>query len=69
MSGRRGFAQVLAPKPMATWDEAFSTEAGLAKRHNTRAFLLSLFASASGSENVGVRQLLPPVREGLKLLP
>jgi hypothetical protein len=63
------FGQVLSPSPMAAWDEAFLTEAGLAKRHNTRAFLLSLYASATGSENTGVRQLLGPVREGLKLLP
>jgi Protein of unknown function (DUF2785) len=63
------FGQVLSPKPMAAWDAAFSTEAGLAKRHNVRAFLLSVYASASASENAGVRQLLPPIREGLKLLP
>lgn len=63
------FGQVLAPAPMASWGEAFSSEAGLAKRHNTRAFLLSVYASASVSENAGVRQLLPPVREGLKLVP
>jgi hypothetical protein len=63
------FAEVMSPKPMAAWDEAFRTELGLAKRHNTRAFLLSLYASATGTENAGVRQLLAPVREGLKLLP
>jgi len=66
---RAWFAQLLSPAPMATWDQAFASEAGLAKRHNTRAFLLSLFASISSSENAGVRQLLAPVREGLKLLP
>lgn len=63
------FKQVVSPAPMVSWGEAFSSEAGLAKRHNTRAFLLSIYASASASENAGVRQLLPPVLEGLKLLP
>lgn len=63
------FDGVLSPKPMTAWEQAFSSEAGLAKRHNTRAFLLSLYASVSTAENAGVRQLLPPVREGLKLLP
>ena len=63
------FAQVLSPAPMATWDEALSSELGLARRHNARAFLLSLFASASASENAGVRQLLPHLRESLKILP
>ena len=63
------FGPVLSPNPMAGWDEAFSTAPGLAKRHNTRALLLSLYAAASGTENAGVRQLLAPVREGLKLVP
>ena len=66
---RAWFAQVLSPAPMATWDDAFSTELGLARRHNSRAFLLSLFASASTTEHAGVRQLLGPVREGLTILP
>jgi hypothetical protein len=63
------FEGVLSPKPLTAWDEAFSSEAGIAKRHNTRAFLLSLYASVSSAESPGVRQLLAPVREGLKLLP
>lgn len=63
------FAQLLSPAPMDAWEQAFASEAGLAKRHNTRAFLLSLYASANGTENAGVRQLLAPVREGLKLVP
>jgi hypothetical protein len=63
------FAQVLSPAPLAGWDAAFASEEGLAKRHNTRAFLLSLYASASTAESAGVKQLLPFIREGLKLLP
>lgn len=63
------FAQVLAPVPLASWDAAFSSEEGIAKRHNTRAFLLSLYASVSTTENAGVRQLLAPVVGGLKQLP
>lgn len=63
------FGQVTSPAPMASWDEAFSSRLGIARRHNARAFLLSVYASASASENAGVRQLLPPVREGLKRLP
>ncbi len=63
------FAKVLSPAPLDSWEAAFSSEAGLAKRHNTRAFLLSVYASASASENAGARQLIPPIRDGLKLLP
>lgn len=63
------FAAVMDPKPLATWAAAFSSEAGIRKRHNTRAFLLSIFASATTSEDAGIRQLLNPGRESLKLLP
>ena len=63
------FGHVLSPNPLSEWDQAFLSETGLAKRHNTRAFLLSLYASAASSENAGARQLLPPIREGLKLVP
>ena len=62
------FAVMWSPAPMATWDEAFVSEWGIARRHNTRAFLLSLYASVTNSENAGVRRLLPPIREGLKRL-
>jgi hypothetical protein len=66
---RAWFAGILSPQPLDSWDAAFSQERGLKKRHNTRAFLLSIFAAASPSENPAVRLLLPPVREGLTLLP
>lgn len=66
----QGFrATILSPEPFDSWNAAFASEAGLAKRHNTRAFLLSVYAGASTSENAGVRQLLGPVRDGLKTLP
>lgn len=63
------FAKVLSPAPLDSWEAALSSEAGLARRHNTRAFLLSIFAGASTSENASVRLLIPPVRDGLKMLP
>lgn len=63
------FGQVLSPAPLSSWGEAFLSESGLARRHNTRAFLLSVYAGASASENARVRLLLPSVSEGLKLLP
>ena len=34
--------------------------------HNVRAFLLSVYASASSSEDGGVRQLIGPVTAALK---
>ena len=63
------FEKILRPAPLASWDAAFSSEAGLAKRHNTMGCLLALHATASESNDAGIRALLPVVREGLKRIP
>jgi hypothetical protein len=57
------------PSPMASWDAAYASEAGIKKHHNARAFLLSVFAAATASDDAGIRQLLGPARESLKLVP
>lgn len=44
-------AQVSAPAPLPAWRDAFASQAGLAKRHDTRGFLLALHAALSGSED------------------
>lgn len=63
------FEKVMNPTPLASWDQAFSSEAGIKKHHNARAFLLSLYATASTAEDAGITQLLEPVRHSLKLVP
>jgi hypothetical protein len=63
------FATVMNPTPLASWDVAFDSESGIRKHHNTRAFLLAVFAAASTTDDRGIRQLLDPVRESLKLVP
>lgn len=63
------FEKVMAPQPLASWDRAFTSELGIKKHHNVRAFLLSVFATASTSEDAGIKQLLEPVRSSLKLVP
>jgi hypothetical protein len=57
------------PAPMAGWNEAYASEAGLARRHNLRGFLLALYAGldASGSEALQAR--VPAVVAGLRALP
>lgn len=63
------FEKVMDPKPLAAWEQAFTSEPGIKKHHNVRAFLLSLFATASTSEDAGIKQLLEPIRNSLKLVP
>jgi hypothetical protein len=63
------FETVMDPKPLTAWNAAFTSETGLRKRHNTRAFLLSVYATAVTSEDAGLKQLLIPARDSLKLVP
>jgi hypothetical protein len=63
------FQTVMNPKPLPSWDVAFTSENGIRKRHNVRAFLLSVFATAITSEDAGIKQLTGPVRESLKQVP
>ena len=63
------FETVMNPAPLASWDVAFSSEAGIRKRHNVRAFLLAILATASTSDDRGIRQLTAPARDSLKFVP
>ncbi|HYE88673.1 MAG TPA: DUF2785 domain-containing protein [Vicinamibacterales bacterium] len=63
------FEALMNPKPLPAWNTAFSSEAGIRKRHNARAFLLSVFATASTAEDAGIKLLLTPARDALKLVP
>ena len=62
-------AGVSAPAPLASWDAAFATQAGLAHKHNVSAFLHVIWANASLSKNEGVRSLLPGAEAALRALP
>ena len=60
------FTQLTMPAPLPNWQAAFNSELGLARRHNLRAFLLSLYASVRESEDIGVGMLLKPIQSALK---
>ena len=53
-----------SPAPMPAWREAWKDEAGLARRHNLRGFLLALNAGISGQESLAV--YLPAVENALR---
>ncbi len=63
------FETVMSPAPLASWEVAFASESGIRKRHNTRAFLLSVFATATTSEDAGIQRLAAPARNSLKSVP
>lgn len=63
------FAKVMDPNPLASWEVAFSSESGIRKHHNVRAFLLSVLATAMTTDDPGMKQLASPVRDSLKVVP
>lgn len=63
------FEVLMNPAPMKAWSAAFESENGIKRRHNVRAFLLGVYATAITSEDPGIKQLLSPARDALKLVP
>ena len=47
------FAELADPAPLAGWDAVWNDAAGLARRHNLRAFALEIYLNASLSEQPG----------------
>ena len=67
---RKWFAALAEPKPLASWGDAFKSQAGLAKRHATKAFLLALYANLrEGGDPALAERMLPGVVEALKAVP
>jgi hypothetical protein len=60
---------VAAPAPLPDWSAAFSSQAGLAKRHNTRAFLLALYVGLAESGDDTMKARLPAVVAALRGVP
>ncbi len=60
---KQWLARVTSPAPLADWGEAFKSQAGLAKKHNTSAFLQALYLNVAESEDEALRARLMP---GLK---
>ncbi|MGH8050195.1 MAG: DUF2785 domain-containing protein [Arenimonas sp.] len=61
--------KLVQPAPLAKWDDAFSSSAGLAKRHNLQAFLLLLHTNTLQSDNKSWQILNRLSLEALKKLP
>ena len=60
---------VVAPAPLPEWSAAFSSQHGLAKRHNTRAFLLALYVGLAESGDEAMKARVPAVVAALRVVP
>ena len=59
-------ASLSAPAPLASWADAYQSEAGLARRHNLRQFLLALYAGLREGNDPALQPRLPPVVAALR---
>lgn len=63
-------AKLAVPAPLPDWNAAFSSEAGLARRHNMMGFLSMLYLLAQEQDDAATRELLVPgLRATLKKMP
>ncbi len=64
------FNALSSPGPeLKSWEDAFSSQAGLAKRHNLQTFLSSLYLSAENSDNDAIKILLPVIKAAIQEIP
>ena len=63
------FTGLANPAPLSSWGEAYKSEAGLAKLHNTKAFLSTIYINATETKNPKIKTLLEPARNALIKLP
>lgn len=60
--------KLINPAPFVKWDEAYWSQMGLAKRHDTAYFLLALYAQTSVDEHSAVSQLAPLIVKAMQPL-
>jgi hypothetical protein len=65
---RAWLVKVVSPAPFKKWDEAYSSQTGLAKLHNTMSFLLALYAQTAVDKRAAVSQLAPMIAEAMQPL-
>lgn len=63
------FKKISDPAPLAKWPDAFRENAGLARRHNARAFLLVVYSEIADSKDEKLIQMLPAVKAAMAVVP
>lgn len=51
--------QVAQPSPLPDWQSAFDSRAGLARRHNVRAFLAAVYVASRDAQDPSITALAP----------
>ncbi len=59
-------SSVTTPSPFNKWQDAYKSEKGLTKLHNTQNFLFSLYATIKASQNKTLMQMIPALEMAIK---
>lgn len=65
---RAWFVRLADPAPLADWGQAFASAAGLARRHNLRAFLFAVLVEARLNASADDDVLLPAAEAALRAM-
>ena len=60
------FVALTDPEPMPSWQAAWSSNVGLARRHNTQAFLMAMYLNANSLPEGQGQSLAELVLDALK---
>lgn len=63
------FTTLASPGPSGDWAEAMKQQAGLARRHNLRAFLAIIYSAARDSSETRIAALAPHALAALRTIP
>ncbi len=57
---------IISPSPFSSWQGMYASQEGLAKLHNTRAFLQTFYLTIKGSKNETLVSMLPALEKAIK---
>lgn len=63
------FKEAASPAPLESWNEAFQSEADLARLNNAKAFIQAIFVNAALTSNEAIQALKDPATQALITLP
>lgn len=66
---RDWFRAIGRPEPFERWNDAYTNQAGLAKLHDTRAFVEAVLVRAMASDEASLEPLVDGATEVLRALP
>lgn len=58
--------ELTLPTPLKSWGEAYSSQQGLSKLHNTQHFLFAFYALIKNSKNERLSQMVPALEDAIK---